>query len=145
MTSIEFWNLAMSSLSTLLAAVAILLYIVLWFKEKHSSNYDIFDATYLDILKLGIENPQFRNPYYTKHYLSLELDERIKYETYAFICWNFCETLFDKGDEELMKTWSVVIDNEHNLHATWFNNPDNHGKFKQEFKDYISGLYSDSR
>lgn len=135
MTTIEFWNLVVSSTATILAAIAILLYIIMWYKEKSSNSYDTFDATYLDILKTGMENPSFRNPILTNDYLnSFSENEKIKYEIYAFISWNFCETIFDKGDNELMKTWSVVIDVENSLHRKWFDNPDNTKKFKESFR-----------
>ena len=135
MTTIEFWNLVVSSTATILAAIAILLYIILWYKDKSDNSYDIFDATYLDILKTGMENPSFRNPVLTNDYLnSFSENEKIKYEIYAFITWNFCETIFDKGDDELMKTWSVVIDIENSLHRKWFDNPENTKKFKESFR-----------
>ena len=135
MTTIEFWNLIVSSTATILAGIAILLYIILWYKDKSDNSYDIFDATYLDILKTGMENPSFRNPILTNDYLnSFSENEKIKYEIYAFITWNFCETIFDKGDDELMKTWSVVIDIENSLHRKWFDNPENTKKFKESFR-----------
>ena len=142
MTNIEFWNLIVSSTATLLAGIAILLYIIMWYKDKSSNSYDAFDATYLDILKIGMENPSFRNPILTVDYKnSFSGDEKIKYEIYAFICWNFCETLFDKGDEELMKTWSVVVDTENTLHRKWFDNPENANKYKESFKNHIIVQY----
>ena len=142
MTSIEFWNLIFSSASTILAAIAILLYILLWYKEKTHNQYDVFDAIYLDILKIAIENPQFRNPQLTGDYCNTFLEnEKIKYETYAFICWNFCETIFDKGDRELMETWSIVILTENQLHRSWFDNPDNLNKFKESFRQFIKLTY----
>lgn len=135
MTTIEFWNLVVSSTATILAGIAILLYIIMWHKDKSVNSYDTFDATYLDILKTGMENPSFRNPILTNNYLnSFSENEKIKYEIYAFISWNFCETIFDKGDNELMKTWSVVIDVENSLHRKWFDNPDNTNKFKESFR-----------
>jgi hypothetical protein len=143
MTTIEFWNLIVSSTATILAAIAILLYIIIWYKDKSSNSYDVFDATYLDILKTGMENPSFRNPSLTKLYLSsFSGDERIKYEIFAFISWNFCETIFDKGDKELMKTWSVVIDAENELHRKWFDNPENLKKYKESFRNFISENYT---
>jgi hypothetical protein len=33
MTTIEFWNLIVSSTATILAAIAILLYIIIWYKK----------------------------------------------------------------------------------------------------------------
>lgn len=143
MTTIEFWNLVVSSTATILAAIAILLYIIIWYKDKSSSSYDVFDATYLDILKTGMENPSFRNSDLTNTYLSsFSGDEKIKYEIFAFISWNFCETIFDKGDKELMKTWSVVIDAENELHRKWFDNPENSKKYKESFRNFISENYT---
>jgi hypothetical protein len=138
MTTIELWNLVVSSTATILAAVAILLYIILWYKDKSSNSYDNFDATYLDILKTGMENPSFRNSILTNDYLNkFSGDEKIKYEIYAFISWNFCETIIDKGDAELMKTWLVVIETENSLHRKWFDNPENSTKFKESFRKHI--------
>jgi hypothetical protein len=143
MTTIEFWNLIVSSTATILAGIAILLYIIIWYKDKSSSSYDVFDAMYLDILKTGMENPTFRNSDLTNSYLSsFSGDERIKYEIFAFISWNFCETIFDKGDKELMKTWSVVIDAENELHRKWFDNPENLKKYKESFRNFISENYT---
>jgi hypothetical protein len=142
MTTIEFWNLVVSSTATILAAIAILLYIIMWYKDKSSNSYDTFDATYLDILKTGMENPSFRNPILTNDYLnSFSENEKIKYEIYAFISWNFCETIFDKGDDELMKTWSVVIEVENSLHRKWFENPENKKKYKESFSLYIQNNF----
>jgi hypothetical protein len=141
-STIDLWNLIIGSVSTLLSAVAIFLYIILWMREKSDNNYEVFDSTYLEILKTGIEYPNFRNGEFTSDYKShSNTEEIIRYEIYAFICWNFCETLYDKGDEELMKTWSVVIDTENNLHRSWFNQPENAPKFKDEFRDFIFKKY----
>jgi hypothetical protein len=142
MTTIEFWNLIVSSTATILAGIAILLYIIMWYKDKSNNSYDIFDATYLDILKTGMENPSFRNSILTNDYLkSFSENEKIKYEIYAFISWNFCETIFDKGDAELMKTWSVVIEVENSLHRKWFDNPENTKKYKESFRLYIQNNF----
>ena len=142
MTTIEFWNLIVSSTATILAGIAILLYIILWYKDKSNNSYDIFDATYLDILKTGMENPSFRNSILTNDYLkSFSENEKIKYEIYAFISWNFCETIFDKGDAELMKTWSVVIEVENSLYRKWFDNPENTKKYKESFRLYIQNNF----
>ncbi len=141
MINYELVNLIVSSVSTILAGIAILLYIILWKKEKESSNYEIFDTFYLDILKTGMEYPKFRNPNYTKNYKNNEdEDEIIRYEMYAFICWNFCETIIDKDDKALFETWGVAIQVEKSLHETWFNAEENKSKFKSSFSEKINGL-----
>ena len=142
MTTIEFWNLFVSSTATILAAIAILLYVIFWFRDKTNNSYDVFDATYLDILKIAIDNPSYRNMLLTSDYeQAFSENEKIKYEIFAFISWNFCETIFDKGDAELMKTWAIIIETESQLHKKWFQNPENKKKFKESFCDYISKLH----
>ena len=135
MTSIEFWSLFMDSLSTILAAAAIFLYIYFWFKDKSSNNYDVFDNLYLDLLKTGMEHPKFRDITKTKNYKSsFSDDELIQYEVYAFISWNFIETIMDKGDEQLLITWLPAIKHEASLHIEWFTQPENQIKFKELFQ-----------
>lgn len=136
--SLEFWDFIVNSLATLLAAIAILVYILFWYREKTSDDYDVFDSMYMELLKLGMEYPSFRNPDITNTYQhSLNGDEKVRYELYAFMCWNFCETIFDKGDKKLMNTWSVIIESESQLHAKWFEQAENRKRFKDSFCVYI--------
>ena len=97
MSNTEFWGILMDSLSTILAAGAIFLYIFFWIKDKTSSNYDVFDALYLDLLKTGMDKASFRDINKTSNYkLYFEEEELIQYEIYAYISWNFVETIFCK-------------------------------------------------
>lgn len=135
MTSIEFWSLAMDSLSTILAAAAIFLYIIFWYKDKTSNDYDVFDNLYLDLLKTGMEHPKFRDISKTVNYKAeFSEDELIQYEIYAFITWNFIETILDKGDENLHITWLPAVKHEAALHIEWFKQPENQIKFKELFQ-----------
>ena len=137
MTGVELANLIVGSCSTLLSATAIFLYIILWYKDKQHSDYDTFDSLYLEILKTGIEYPKLRNPDYIQDYKTMQSEDRIRYESYAFIVWNFCETIFDKSDESLLKTWIGVLETENHLHRSWFEAPENGHIFKDEFKAFI--------
>jgi hypothetical protein len=141
MTNIEFWSLFVDSTATILAATAIFVYILFWYREKSNNSYDVFDATYLDLLKTAMEYPSFRNPSLTSNYeQSFSGDDKIRYELYAFMTYNFCETIFDKRDKQLMKTWSVIIETESALHQQWFRKVENRAKFKNSFCSYISNL-----
>ena len=135
---IDILNFVVGSTSTLLSALAIYLYIVLWRKDKSDGAYDVFDSTYKDILSIAIDSPELRNPELTQNFQeSFTGNELIKYETYAFMTLNFCETLFDKGNLELMKTWEVVVKIELDLHHSWLYKSENSLKFKKEFVDYL--------
>jgi len=139
MTSIEFWSLLVDSLSTILAAIAVLLYVFIWQQDRSSSTYDVFDNLYLDILKTGIEHPHLRNSQLSNNYKeAYDLNEKIQYESYAFICWNFVETIFDRGDETLLITWIGVLETENKLHRPWFDDAENQVKFKESFKSFVA-------
>lgn len=138
MNNLELLGFVVDCLSTLLAATAILIYIHFWIKDKRINSYNVFDSLYQDILKTGLEFPQFRNAEKTKDYKnSFSEDQLIQYEIYAFMCWNFCETVYDKKDKRLMRTWLVVLEEERNLHLQWIYQPENERKFKPEFLLYI--------
>lgn len=141
MTTVEFWGIFMDSISTILAAAAIFLYIIFWYKDKTSNNYDVFDSLYMDILKTGMEHPHFRDISKTKSYKS-SFDENslIQYEIYAYISWNFLETLLDKGDKQLLVTWLPVIKYETSIHFEWFRASENQVKFKKEFIQQINNI-----
>ena len=138
---IEFWGFVVDSLSAILGAIAILLYIIFWYKEKTSTNYDIFDSLYLDLLKTGLEFPSFRNKNETIIYQEkFQGNELIQYDIYAYISWNFIETILDKGDDHLMVTWLPAIKLEASLHEKWFFQPENQLKFKPLFVEQVKKL-----
>lgn len=111
-------------------------------REDELEAYSDLDELYFKILKIGLENPQFRNLHKTKKYIELESDEKIKYETYAYMVWNVCETIFDrtKNNEKIYNTWKPVILAEKKLHTKWFDDGDNRDKFKDEFIDFIKKI-----
>jgi hypothetical protein len=93
---------------------------------------------YLDILKTGIEHPHLRDLQRTADYKNaFNHQEQLQYEAYAFICWNFIETIYDRGDDELFITWMPALKAETQLHNSWFYMPENQGKFKDAFKNFV--------
>ncbi len=138
---LDILNFIVGSTSTLLSAVAIYLYIVLWKKDKTDGSYDVFDSFYKDILVIGIEHPELRNTDLTLDFKKeFSGNERVKYEAYAFLSINFCETLYDRGNENLMHSWQDVIFVEYSIHKTWFGQPENKLKYKPEFIDFLEKM-----
>jgi hypothetical protein len=136
---LEILNFIVGSTSTLLSAYAIYLYIILWKKDKTDGSYDVFDAFYKDILFKGMDHPELRNPENTRDYKNKFLDnDRVRYDAYAFLTINFCETLYDRGNNDLLYTWQDVIFVELELHNNWLN--DNQNKYKKEFLDFLSKM-----
>jgi hypothetical protein len=125
--------------ASLLAAVAIVLSVWIYYKIRREKAYENFDITYLDLLKIAMDYPMFRDANVTLNYNEeLEGELLIRYKIYAFMCWNFCETIVDRGDKNLLETWNVVIETENKLHRRWFDEYENHDKFKASFRKYIN-------
>ena len=120
------------------SCAALIISLYTYYASKRTQTYADLDTLYLELLKLGMEYPKFRNPKYTINYKNeFNEDDLYRYETYAFIAWNICETIYDRKDEALFETWKPVIVAENKLHRKWFNDPKNQHKFKERFRVYI--------
>ena len=104
-------------------------------REERDTFYATLDRTYFDIQKMIVDHPHLANPDPT----GKSRDQIVQYEAFAFMTWNFIESIFDyaKDDEVLTETWHCILDYESDLHSSWFSDPRNHGKFKPRFRDYI--------
>jgi len=139
----EFIPIASILIAGLSLAVSYYIYIL---SSKDSSYLDI-DKQYSELLKLAIENPKLRDYESTAKYYKSE-DETFKkrYNTYAFMCWNLVETIYDqqkdkKGQFSLSDTWVPVMKQENKLHYTWFKK--NLELFKDEFEGFVTGELND--
>jgi len=122
----------------LVSGVALLFSVYSYLKIRRATSYSDLDAMYLEVLKLGLQFPEFRDSRRTSTYrASFSGAELFRYDTYAFICWNLCESIYDREDAALSETWRPVIGEENRLHRAWFDQEENHGKFKQRFCKFV--------
>jgi hypothetical protein len=98
--------------------------------------YAELDRVYFELLKIGLERPYLR--------ASLPPDEPARaseYEAYAFMVWNFLETVVDRcegtSNRSLRETWYPIVATESALHRAWFDAPENRRKFKERFRRFI--------
>jgi hypothetical protein len=99
--------------------------------------YSELDKIYLDIQKLIIQMPYLSNP------RSISADQAAQYDAFAFITWNFIESIYDysQQDESLLDTWKCVFLYEAKLHREWFDKAENRPKFKELFvKCIVDGV-----
>ena len=91
---------------------------------------------YFDILKMTMESPHLRNPELVPEH---DMNKRHEYDVYAFMVWNFIETIYDKcqSDRTLKETWGCIIIEEGRRHREWFLRAENKTKFKDRFHKYI--------
>ncbi len=96
--------------------------------------YAELDRIYFDIQKLIIQMPFLLNPN-----LITTPEQRVQYDAFAFITWNFIESIYDysQQDEGLLDTWKCAFLHESTLHREWFDQPENRLKFKDTFVNCI--------
>src|SRR5574337_277446 len=125
-----FWQafeaLAQASAS-ILGLIALIYSIHAFRRSLQILHYTELDRMYFDLLRLGIEKPHLRIPDAAR-----TPAEEQEYNSYAFMVWNFLETIHDRceRDQNLCATWYPALDAEDRLHRAWFDRPENRGKFK---------------
>lgn len=139
-------ELYLNIFANMLGFVAIVLSTWAFIISKKEAIYSDLDTIYLEVLKVGLDSPKFRNIIFTSDYQNKSEDsnERIAYETYAFISLNWCETCLDRveSNKNLAQTWYPAVQNEYILHRTWIESPENHNKFKDSFRKFLKDNFS---
>ena len=102
--------------------------------------YAEIDRVYFELLKIGLERPELLS-----FPASPDPTKAREYGAYAFMVWNFVETIFDRcqgwSKRRLRETWYPIIAAENALHRAWFELPDNRRRFKQRFVRFIEKQY----
>lgn len=137
-------------LALIFSSIAIVVSVLSFLKTRKVNLYQDIDRLYLEVLKLGMDEPDFLDEQKTRVYEnSFSANKLGKYNAYAFIVWNVCETIADRmnettffmKDKSLIKTWEPVLRTESARHRAWFDNEDNADKFKPEFRCFIKKNY----
>ena len=106
------------------------------------SYYAELDRVYFELLKIGLERPELLDLATAR---SPDPSKAREYDAYAFMVWNFVETVFDRcqgwSKGRLRETWYPVIAAENARHRVWFNVPQNRRKFKEPFCRFIDAHY----
>jgi hypothetical protein len=102
--------------------------------------YAELDRVYFELLKIGLERPDLLS-----FPASPDPAKATAYGAYAFMVWNFVETIFDRcqgwSKRRLRETWYPIIAAENALHRQWFDLPENRRRFKQRFVRFIVAQY----
>jgi len=104
------------------------------------SYYAELDRVYFDLLQIGLEHPDLLD-----FAPSRDPSKAREYDLYAFMVWNFVETVYDRcqgwSKRRLRETWYPVIAAENAKHRGWFDLPENRLKFKEPFRRFIDAHY----
>jgi hypothetical protein len=102
--------------------------------------YAELDRVYFELLRIGLERP-----YLLASPPPLDPAKAKEYDAYAFMVWNFLETVVDRcegsSNRHLRDTWYPVVATENATHRAWFDLPENRRKFKERFWRFIEKHY----
>ena len=131
-------------ISAIIAVLSVILSVALSLSDRGKDDYIAIDEQYKDILKEGMKNPVLRVPKMCCNYDSYKESDRefyLKYNTYAYIVWNFLETIYDFSHDKkekhrrLYEIFLPAIIQENKLHYRWFRL--NSYLFEASFQDYV--------
>ena len=124
----------MSILATMMAIFALIYSMRTYRKTMQIVHYGEIDKMYFEILKEALAKPHL-----VRQGIERDVEQATEYNIYAFIVWNFLESIYDRCmlDSELKTTWFPIIEAERSIHLVWIQKSENRAKFKTEFLKFI--------
>lgn len=124
----------MGVIATMMAVFALLYSMRTYRKTMQVVHYGEIDKMYFEILKEALAKPHL-----VRHDVERNDEQKVEYDVYAFIVWNFLESIYDRClfDAALKKTWFPIIEAERAIHLSWIQQTTNRTKFKAEFLRFI--------
>jgi hypothetical protein len=124
----------MGVIATTLAIFALLYSMRTYRKTMQVVHYGEIDKMYFEILKEALAKPHL-----VQKNIERSTEQETEYNIYAFIVWNFLESIYDRCmlDHDLQKTWFPIIEAERKIHLAWIQEHENRAKFKAEFLGFI--------
>ena len=124
----------MSIIATMMAIFALIYSMRTYRKTMQIVHYGEIDKMYFEILKEALAKPHL-----VRQDIERDEEQRVEYGVYAFIVWNFLESIYDRCllDPELRKTWFPIIEAERKIHLIWIQKEENRAKFKAEFLEFV--------
>lgn len=102
--------------------------------------YAELDRVYFELLKIGLERPDLLS-----FPTSPDPAKAREYNAYAFMVWNFVETIYDRcqgwSRRRLRETWYPIIAAENAVHRRWFELAENRCRFKDSFVRFVEKQY----
>lgn len=124
----------MGVIATTMAIFALLYSMRTYRKTMQVVHYGEIDKMYFEILKEALAKPHL-----VRQGVERDINQQTEYNIYAFIVWNFLESIYDRCmlDTDFKKTWFPIIEAERKTHLEWIKVDENRAKFKEEFLSFI--------
>ncbi|MEY3002058.1 MAG: hypothetical protein RLZZ428_433 [Pseudomonadota bacterium] len=129
----------MAVVATGMASYALIYSVKTYKKTMQIVHYGEIDKMYFEILKESMSKPYLSHGDHKR-----SKSEKAEYEIYAFIVWNFLESIYDRCEKDpiLKETWYPILKVEGEKHKSWIALEENKVKFKEAFLDYIQNNIS---
>lgn len=129
--------------SIVISILSLLVSVLVFYLTQKSSGYLEVDRQYQSLIAMAISNPKLRDLHFTKKYksyISSDPEFYHSYCAYAYMIWNFIETIYDISKTRKMfsridDVWFPSIIEENKLHYSWF--IDNNRLFRKEFVKFV--------
>ena len=117
----------MGIIATTLAIFALIYSMRTYRKTMQIVHCGEIDKMYFEILKEALAKPHL-----VRKNIERSGEQEVEYDIYAFIVWNFLESIYDRCmlDTDLQKTWFPIIEAERKIHLLWIQEHENRTKFK---------------
>lgn len=132
------WEMA----SWVFPALALFMAIIAYVGTSIWNSYRYLAEVYYEILKIGVEHPEFLDPEKTRKYKYVwgsDPEKFFSYGAYAQICWSHAEDIYDAKFSEiflLRKLYAPTLGEYKKLHGVWLR--DNASMFPMKgFREFV--------
>ena len=122
------------------AVIAVIIALYVYYKNKKWNTYRYLADLYYEILRRGLEQPEFLNPEYTRKYKELRASNSkmyFKYDAYAKMCWTHIFDIYDTKElkKDFIGLYLPTIGRYNRLHGVWL--LDHTSAFSSGFVDFV--------
>lgn len=131
----DFWSIVINAITALITLTAVVSTMMIFRNQIASEHYGEIDKIYFELLHILVTRPHLRN---TEAAHAANAKE--EYDAFAFMMWNFVETIYDRcdGRPALERTWQPIVEVEGVNHLDWMLQPENVVKFKSAFLEFLA-------
>jgi hypothetical protein len=131
----DFWSIIFNAITALITLTAVVTTLLIFRNQIASEHYGEIDKIYFDLLHILVGRPHLRSG--EAAHAANATDE---YDAFAFMMWNFIETIYDRCDGriDLERTWQPIVEVEGVNHLDWLVQPQNIVKFKSKFIGFLA-------
>lgn len=123
----------------ILSSAALTLSVFTWNRNHKNTLYDACDVGLSELIKISMQYPQYRSEELCLKVLKSDDDiERLRYDGYCTLVWNYLETLYDKHGSNITKSpFYGSLQSLGQRHRHWLFSDDNYHYYPVELLAFL--------